>query len=263
MTPADDACLIEARDLSLARAGRTIVDRVSLCVRRGEIVTLIGPNGAGKTTLARLLLGLDAPDAGGVRRAPGLVVGYLPQRIAVDPAMPLRVRGFLGLAGAGRGAASRIADPDKRAALAEVGAGGLMDAAVAALSGGEMQRVLLARALLRRPDFLVLDEPTAGVDYAGEAELYDLIAGLKDRYNMGILMISHDLHVVMAATHRVVCLNGHVCCSGTPEAVSRHPEYRALFGDRVAESLAFYTHHHTHRHAPDGSVVEGDPDGHA
>ena len=240
--------LIALEGVSLSRDGHAVLSQVSLSVQPGRIVTIVGPNGAGKSTLVKVALGLVTPDAGQVRRAPGLSVGYVPQTLAVEPTLPLSVRRFLSMA------APRATLAEHEAALGRVSAGHVLGRQVARLSGGELQRVLLARALLRRPRLLALDEPVGGVDMAGQAELYDLIAQLAHDDGTGVLMVSHDLHVVMAATDEVVCLNRHVCCAGHPEAVSRHPEYLALFGARVAASLAVYTHVHDHQHLPDGSV---------
>jgi zinc transport system ATP-binding protein len=228
---------------------RAILTGVDLAVHVGEIVTLIGPNGAGKTTLIRVLLGLSRPDRGEVWLRPGLRVGYAPQHFAVDRILPLPVRRFLELAG--RPTSAQIAD-----ALGEVGAAGVIGAPLHAISGGELRRVLLARALLRDPHLLVLDEPIQGVDIVGQHELFKLIVGIRQRRGCGVLMVSHDLHLVMAATDTVVCLNGHVCCTGHPESVSRDPAYLALFGPAVADSLAVYTHHHDHSHDAGGRVVE-------
>ncbi len=244
--------LIEGHGLIVSHGRRRVLDRVDVSVSAGEIVTLIGPNGAGKTTLVRTLLGLQRPEAGSVERQAGLVIGYVPQRLHVDPTLPLTVRRFLALAAPGGRA-------DAAALLAEVGAARCIEQQVSALSGGELQRVLLARALARRPQLLVLDEPVQGVDFSGQIELFRLIGSLRDRRGCGILLVSHDLHLVMSATDRVLCLNHHLCCSGAPDAVSRHPEYQRLFGPRAAEALAVYTHHHDHAHAPTGEVlpVEG------
>jgi zinc transport system ATP-binding protein len=246
--------LVEVRGVSLGFGGDTVLSNVDLAIAPGEIVTLIGPNGAGKTTLVRVVLGLLAPGAGTVIARPGLTVGYVPQRLQVDPVLPLSARRLLDLP---------RPHPDERvlAVLAEVGAEALAERQVRALSGGELQRLLLARALLRDPDLLVLDEPLQGVDLAGQIALFDLIAAVRDRRGCGVLMVSHDLHVVMAGTDRVVCLNRHICCSGHPETVTRHPEYLALFGRRAAESLAIYSHDHDHAHDLDGTVVElpGEP----
>ena len=244
--------LVAGRGLKLAFDGRPVLAGVDIEVASGEIVTVIGPNGAGKTTLLRVLIGLLRPDAGNVERRPGLRIGYLPQRMPVDPVLPLDVERLMTL--------TRRAHPvDVGEALAETGVEHLRNAAVATLSGGELQRVLLARALLSRPDLLVLDEPVQGVDFAGEAALYELIGGLRARRGCGVLMISHDLHVVMAATDRVLCLNHHVCCAGTPDAVSRHPEYVRLFGRQTAAALALYTHRHDHRHDLGGDVIDRPP----
>lgn len=243
--------LLEARNVSLTRGDRAVLDNVSLSVGRGEIVTLIGPNGAGKTSLVKLCLGLVTPDKGVVTRAPGLNIGYMPQRLAVDVALPMPVARFLSLW-------SRATRADMLSVLREVGAEHAIDRAIQTLSGGEQQRVLLARALLRQPDLLVLDEPVQAVDVHGQIELFELITDIRNRRGCGVLLVSHDLHLVMARTDTVICLNRHVCCQGKPEDVSRHPEYVALFG-RHADALAIYHHSHDHAHADDGCVV---PAGH-
>ena len=244
--------LIAARSIRVAYGPHVILDGIDISIAPGEIVTVIGPNGAGKTTLIRVLLGLLKPSSGAVERRTGVRVGYLPQRMQFDPVLPLDVNRLMNLT-------QRSSAVAVGAALAETGVAYLRDAQVGTLSGGELQRVLLARALLRDPDLLVLDEPVQGVDFAGEAALYELIGAIRARRGCGVLMISHDLHVVMAATDRIVCLNRHVCCAGTPEAVSRHPEYARLFGRAAATTLAVYTHHHDHRHGFSGEVVHLSP----
>ena len=252
--PFDPKALIGARGLKIVRAGRTILSDIDLDIHTGEILTLIGPNGAGKTTLVRALLGLERPDEGVVQRRPGLSIGYVPQRFEIDRALPMTVARFLALGDGARTA--RIAS-----ALEEVGASRVMNQQLSELSGGELQRVVLARALLNDPDLLVLDEPVRGVDYVGEAELYALIGRLRDTRGLGVLLISHDLHVVMAQSDRVVCLNRHVCCSGVPETVAQHPEYMRLFGPEEARSFAVYQHHHDHRHDLAGETSRTDAAG--
>ncbi|MFI2811028.1 ATP-binding cassette domain-containing protein [Microbulbifer sp. JSM ZJ756] len=237
--------LITANGLGLEVAGRQLLHDITLELRRDEIVTVIGPNGAGKTTLLRLLLGLTRPTHGNVWRQPGLRLGYMPQRMQVDPSMPMSVLRFLQLGN------ERVDAPAAHEALARVGAARLARASLADLSGGEMQRVLLARAAARRPQLLVLDEPTQGVDVGGQGEVYQLIASLRDELNCGVLLVSHDLHVVMAATDRVLCINQHICCHGHPEQVSRDPAFIELFGDKVAP----YTHQHNHEHDLGGDIV--------
>ena len=233
--------LISARNLMLARGGRTILSDIDIDISPGEIVTVIGPNGAGKTTLVRALLGLEPVDQGSIRRKPGLVTGYAPQRFDVDRAIPLTVSRFVTL--------GRRAHPQElRGVLNDVGAGALGERQLSELSGGELQRVVLARALIRTPDLLVLDEPVRGVDYAGEAELYTLIGRLRTERGFGVLLVSHDLHVVMAQSDRVICLNRHVCCSGVPQSVAQHPEYARLFGPQAARAFGLYHHQHDHRH---------------
>ena len=244
----ESAPLVRATGLGVRRGGRWLIRGVDLAVRRGEIVTLIGPNGSGKSTTARAMLGVIAADEGTVEGATELRVGYVPQRLSIDWTLPLTVARLLRLT-------ERHAAPDVRRALGEVGIEHLGAAQVQTLSGGEFQRALLARALIRRPDLLVLDEPVQGVDFAGEIALYRLIRSIRDRLGCGILLISHDLHLVMRETDTVVCLNRHVCCSGSPRAVATNPEYQRLFGPRGVEALAVYHHDHDHALLPDGSVV--------
>ena len=243
-----NGALVVAQGLTVAYGGNAVVDRVDLAVRSGEIVVLIGPNGSGKTTLVRALLGLVEPAAGTVARRAGLVIGYVPQQLQIDPTLPMTVRRFLALR-------TNAAARDMQAAAAEVGVPDALDRPIQALSGGQMRRVLLARALLRDPDLLVLDEPTAGVDIAGQAALYDLVRRIRDTRGCGVLLISHNLHLVMAAADRVICLNRHVCCEGLPASVSRNPAYLDLFGADAAAALAVYAHHHDHEHDLAGAPV--------
>jgi zinc transport system ATP-binding protein len=243
--------LVSLQDVGVNRDGRWLVRGVDFSVSRGEIVTLIGPNGSGKSTSAKAAIGVMKPTEGHVTRKAGLKIGYVPQKLMIDWTLPLTVRRLMTLT-------SPLSDKDISSSLDAVGIGHLAKAEVQYLSGGEFQRALLARAIARKPDLLVLDEPVQGVDFNGEIALYDLIASIRKKTGCGILMISHDLHVVMAATDTVICLNGHVCCRGTPLVVTQSPEYQKLFGVRAAESLAFYSHHHDHTHLPDGRVQHED-----
>ncbi|MEX0343569.1 MAG: ATP-binding cassette domain-containing protein [Rhizobiaceae bacterium] len=243
--------LVTLSESGVFRAGRWLVRGVSLTVDPGEIVTLIGPNGSGKSTTARMALGVLKPDEGSTSQRAGLRVAYVPQKLSIDWTLPLSVRRFMRLTGP-------VSDRKVDAAIAATGVQHLANEEVRTLSGGEFQRVLLARAIARNPDLLVLDEPVQGVDFTGEIALYDLIRQIRDDLNCGVLLISHDLHVVMAATDQVICLNGHVCCSGTPTAVASSPEYKALFGVRAASTLAVYEHSHDHTHLPDGRVQHAD-----
>jgi zinc transport system ATP-binding protein len=243
--------LVEAAGAGVRRPDRWLVQGVDLTIRQGEIVTLIGPNGSGKSTTAKLVTGVLKPTEGTVRQMPGLTVGYVPQKLAIDWTLPLTVRRLMTLTGP-------RSEAEIAAVLESVGIAHLAHAEVQALSGGEFQRALLARAIIRKPDLLVLDEPVQGVDFTGEVALYDLIKRIRDDTGCGILLISHDLHVVMAETDTVICLNGHVCCRGTPRSVAESPEYLRLFGTRAAATLALYHHDHDHTHLPDGRVREAD-----
>ncbi len=240
--------LASLEDISLSLGHRTILRDVSLTLYQGSILTVIGPNGAGKSTLLRILLGLQQADSGHVYRRAGLRIGYVPQKVQIDNHMPLTVQDFVQL-----GRKKRA--PHLTQVLNEVGASHLLSASVQSLSGGEFQRVLLARALLRDPQLLVLDEPAQGVDVNGQAQLYQLIDRLVKEHQFSVIMVSHDLHLVMANTDKVLCLNQHICCSGHPEDVSNHPEYMDLFGDSSATAgIGVYTHHHDHAHELDGHI---------
>ncbi len=243
--------LVRLAGAGVQRAGRWLVRGVDMDIRPGEIVTLIGPNGSGKSTTAKTAIGLMQPQEGTVTRKPGLRIGYVPQKLAIDWTLPLTVERLMKLTGSP--SASEIAE-----ALEATGVAHLAGAEVQALSGGEFQRALLARAMVRKPDLLVLDEPVQGVDFTGEVALYELIRNIRNRTGCGILLISHDLHVVMADTDTVICLNGHVCCRGTPQNVVASPEYLKLFGARAAETLAIYRHRHDHTHLADGRVLHQD-----
>ncbi len=244
--------LIEAQGLGVSLGGHRVLKDVNLALHAGEIVTVVGPNGSGKSTLIRLLIGAERPGEGRVVRAPGLRIGYVPQKLAIDRTLPLTVARYLTLAG---GVAA-----DRDGVMARVGIEGLGGRQLAALSGGQFQRALLAEAVLRRPQLLVLDEAAQGLDQPGVAQFYRLIDELRREIGCGVLMVSHDLHVVMAASDRVICLNGHICCEGTPTVVSAAPEYRALFGFGTHGALALYRHDHDHAHG-DGHD-HGQDDGH-
>jgi zinc transport system ATP-binding protein len=244
--------LIKARGLGVIRNGRQILQNADLDLAAGKIVTLIGPNGAGKTTLVRAVLGLIKADQGSIEKAPGLRIGYMPQKLHLDASLPLTVARFLALGGKPRVDLAEI--------LQLTGIDKLVDLPIQSLSGGETQRVLLARALLRDPQLLVLDEPVQGVDVAGQSALYALINEIRNQRHCGVLLVSHDLHLVMATTDTVICLNQHVCCHGHPEQVTNDPAYLALFGDvigaQVAPQVAIYTHHHDHQHDAHGNVIK-------
>ncbi len=236
--------LISAHHISVGYGANIVLDHVSLTISAGEIITVVGPNGSGKTTLLRALIGAMPPSTGSITRKPGLRVGYIPQQLHIDPTLPMTVERFLRLTG---GIKPSEAMPD----LAERLIAKQMTAQLSELSGGQLQRVLLARALLNRPEILLLDEATQGLDQPGSAAFYRQIEEVRNHTGCAVLMISHELHVVMSASDRVICLNGHICCEGTPENVSAAPEYRALFGTGTAGALALYRHEHDHHHDHD------------
>lgn len=245
--------LIQLDQVGFAIQGRQILRAIDLQVKTEEIITLIGPNGAGKTSLLKVMLGLLPASQGHVHRKSNLIIGYVPQRFHVPVTMPLTVDVFLGLAG---DASTKVV----HSTLDEVDLNVPLEQSVLSLSGGEFQRLLLARALLRKPEVLILDEPAQGLDFTGEAEFYHMVNGIRSRYHCAVVMVSHDLHLVMATTDQVVCLNTHICCHGKPESISQDPEYLQLFGKRLANEFAIYHHEHDHHHATDGSIIHDDED---
>ena len=244
--------VVSLTDAGLRYGERRILENLTFEMNPGDIVTVIGPNGAGKTSLIKLMLGIESPTEGRAERRRGARIGYVPQNLSLQPTLPLTVDRFLHLASSGRRRIER--------SLERTGVAHLRRASVHHLSGGEFQRVLLARAILRNPDLLVLDEPAQGLDVNGQTALYELIREIRDELNCAVLTVSHDLHLVMASTDTVLCLNGHICCRGQPEQISRDPAFVNLFGERLAQTLAVYHHHHNHSHDLHGETVE-DADG--
>ena len=238
--------LLKIEDVGLLKNDKWLVKGVSLEVKQGEIVTLIGPNGSGKSTTAKIALGIYKEVEGKVKKFTNKI-GYVPQKISVDWTLPIRVIDFMSLT-------DEPTNEQINIALSLTGVEHLRDKSLGNLSGGEFQRVLIARAIAKQPELLVLDEPVQGVDFKGEVVLYELIKKISEELNCGILLISHDLHVVMSATDFVVCLNGHVCCSGTPQVVAKNNEYKELFGDRASSTLSLYEHKHDHTHSQDGTI---------
>ena len=242
----NDNILVKLKKAGFRIKNKWLVQSVSFQVEKGKIVTLIGPNGSGKSTTAKIALGIFKKIEGEVEKYTNKV-GYVPQKISIDWTLPLRVSDFMVLT-------ENIKSEDIDEALSLTGVIHLKNKNLGSLSGGEFQRVLLARAISKKPELLVLDEPVQGVDFTGEIALYELIKKISDELNCGILLISHDLHTVMSATDHVVCLNGHVCCSGSPIDVARNNEYKALFGEQASKTLAIYEHKHDHTHSNDGEI---------
>jgi len=246
MSKAEKKILLKVDNVGVLKNDKWLVRGVSLEVKQGEIVTLIGPNGSGKSTTAKIALGIYKKIDGKVQKFTDKI-GYVPQKISIDWTLPIRVIDFMLLT-------EKLTNDQINVALNLTGVDHLKNKSLSNLSGGEFQRVLIARAIAKKPDLLVLDEPVQGVDFKGEIALYELIKKISEELNCGILLISHDLHVVMSATDFVVCLNGHVCCSGTPHAVAKNDQYQQLFGDRASKILSLYEHKHDHTHAQDGTI---------
>lgn len=233
--------LIRLEGIEVRHRAQPVLWDIKMTVARGEIITIVGPNGSGKTTLLRTILGAVKPSRGRLHRAPRLRIGYVPQKLGLDASLPLSVADFLALTPGSTAS-------ERSAALKRVGASALAGRLVSELSGGQLQRALLARAILGKPDLIMLDEPTQGLDQAGSAAFYRMIETLRNDTGVAVVMVSHELHVVMSGSDRVICLNGHVCCDGVPDVVSRAPAYRALFGTDTGGALALYRHEHDHAH---------------
>lgn len=240
--------IVQACNISFVANNKQILDNISLEIADNEILTIIGPNGAGKSTLLKILLGLVKQTTGKITKKLDLKIGYMPQKINISRLMPLKVDRFLELA-------PDVKNNDIRKISERLEIEKLLKSNLLSLSGGELQRVYLARAILNKPELLVLDEPASGVDIKGQAKLYKIISSLKKEHSFAVIMVSHDLHLVMSETDRVVCLNQHICCSGHPENVVKHSEFIELFGSQISQKFALYTHHHDHEHKPGGGII--------
>ena len=236
--------LIEITDLSVRYGSEPVLQNMNLSLADGEIVTIVGPNGSGKTTLFKAIIGTAPISTGKVKIRPDLKIGYVPQQLIIDQTLPITVERFLKVA-------QKTTENSLGKALNLVGTEDLLKSQMSSLSGGELQRVLLARALVSEPDVLLLDEATQGLDQPGVAAFYRRVDDIRKNTDCAVLMISHDLHVVMSASDRVICLNGHICCEGAPDSVASSPEYQALFGSDVDGTFALYRHHHDHNHHTD------------
>ena len=238
--------LVKLENAGVQRISKWLVKGISFEISQGQIVTLIGPNGSGKTTTAKMILNIMNSDEGQITRNTDKMA-YVPQKINIDWTMPLRVIDFMKIT-------NNLNNNQVIESLTTTGVDKLLYNQIHNLSGGEFQRVLIARAIATKPDLLVLDEPVQGVDFNGEIALYNLIKKISVTLNCGILLISHDMHFVMSTTDHVICLNGHICCSGNPSSIVKNPEYIKLFGEHNSETLSYYQHQHDHSHDNDGSV---------
>ncbi len=242
----NDMNILSVQNLTVKLEGHTALTDVTMSINKGEIVTIVGPNGSGKSTLLRTIVGALKPTSGKLNIRRNCVIGYVPQKLHIDATLPITVKRFLSLP-------RTHSTKNIKNTLGLVGLPDVEGRQMVGLSGGQFQRVLLARAILNKPDLLILDEATQGLDQMGAASFYRLIEDLRSTLGCAILMVSHELHVVMSASDRVICLNGHVCCHGTPEIVASDPEYHALFGSGTQGALALYRHHHNHTHNDDGT----------
>jgi zinc transport system ATP-binding protein len=230
--------LASLKNTSLKLNDQQILKDINLELKQGEITTLIGPNGGGKTSIARILLQILHPSSGKVFIKKNIKIGYVPQKLEIEKTIPLRVIDFLGL---------DIKIPEMTM-IKKIGIENILEKSIHQISGGQMQKTLLARALINNPEILVLDEPTSNMDISAQAEFYDLIEEIRKKQHCAILLISHDLHIVMQKTNQVICINHHICCSGSPESINEHPEYLLLFGKNKASNIAIYPHNHNHKH---------------
>jgi len=242
--------LIQLENVAIQFGSTPVLSHITMSLYPGEIITLIGPNGAGKTSLIRAILNLASISEGQIIRRPNVKIGYMPQKLQVDSTLPITVERFLRL--------TRTSRKKVDIALDEMGISHLKHHPLQDISGGELQRTLLTRAIILKPALLVLDEPAQGVDVSGQVELYSLIKNVRDRLQCGVLMVSHDLHLVMSSTDRVICLNKHICCSGHPEQITQDPAYLALFGAGLSNNMAIYQHHHNHKHDIHGDIIFSD-----
>jgi len=243
--------LFNLQDVGVLREGRWLIRHIDLQIKSGEIITIVGPNGSGKSTLLNAMTAIIDPDEGTVQRADNLQIGYVPQKLSIDATMPMTVKRMMKLGG-------NFPSDKINEILDKFQIEHLADNQVQSLSGGEFQRLLIARALISTPNLLVLDEPGQGVDIPGQLDLYEYISAYREETGAGVVLVSHDLHLVMAATDRVVCMNGHICCSGTPQSVADDPRYLELLGNHASRALAVYQHNHDHVHLPDGRVQHKD-----
>ena len=233
--------LIQAKNLCVTRHNKIILENVFIDVKKKDFITIIGPNGAGKSIFLECLMGSFIPDSGKIKRKDNLSVGYIPQNFSPESSMPISVERFLTLK-------KKFIPQELLNISKETNISGILDKNLANLSGGELQKVLLARSLLNNPELLILDEPAQNLDIKNQLNFYNLLNRIYKNRDISILMVSHDLHMVMSSTRKVVCLYHHVCCSGEPQIVAKDPEFISLFGNDMAKMMSVYQHTHNHSH---------------
>jgi len=233
--------LISAKNVSVLKHQKSILDNIDIQINKNDFITIIGPNGAGKTMLLKCLMGFYKPTSGRIERKEKLKIGYMPQSISIINTMPITVKDFITVR-------KEYDDISLNKVITEVSIGEIINKQLSVLSGGEMQRVLLARSLLNNPDLLILDEPAQNLDISGQLNFYKLIQEIYSKRNISILMVSHDLHLVMVSTKKVLCLYKHICCSGAPQQIAKDPEFLSMFGKDMANMMSIYQHSHDHNH---------------
>ena len=233
--------LISAKNVSVLKHQKSILDNIDIQINKNDFITIIGPNGAGKTMLLKCLMGFYKPTSGRIERKEKLKIGYMPQSISIINTMPITVKDFITVR-------KEYDDISLNKVITEVNIGEIVYKQLSVLSGGEMQRVLLARSLLNNPDLLILDEPAQNLDISGQLNFYKLIQEIYSKRDISILMVSHDLHLVMVSTKKVLCLYKHICCSGEPQQIAKDPEFLSMFGKDMANMMSIYQHSHDHNH---------------
>jgi len=227
--------LISAHNISVVKNEKAILKNIDIEINKNDFLTIIGPNGAGKTMLLKCLMEFYKPDSGKIIKKPNLKIGYMPQSINIINTMPLSVQNFITVR-------KKFDEVSFKKVVSETQTEKIIDKQLSVLSGGEMQRVLLARSLLNNPELLILDEPAQNLDVSGQIYFYNLLQSIYLKRGLSVLMVSHDLHLVMVSTKKVICLSNHICCYGKPQHITKDPEFISMFGKDMANIMAVYQH---------------------